>query len=64
MLARSLDGYRSYYEEYGLTWEFQSLLRARPVAGDLDVAVRFLKLIEPFVYRDPFPEDEARRFAA
>ncbi len=59
VLARSLAGYRSYYEEYGLTWEFQSLLRARPVAGDLDVAVRFLKLVEPFVYRDPFPESEA-----
>ena len=59
VLARSLAGYRAYYEEYGLTWEFQSLLRARPVAGDLDVAVRFLKLVEPFVYRDPFPESEA-----
>ena len=34
-LARGLP---PYYEEYGLPWEFQSLLRARPVAGDPDVA--------------------------
>jgi glutamate-ammonia-ligase adenylyltransferase len=60
VLARSIDGYRAYYEEYGLTWEFQSLLRARPVAGDLGLAVRFLKMVEPFVYRDPFPESEVR----
>ncbi|MEX0665022.1 MAG: bifunctional [glutamine synthetase] adenylyltransferase/[glutamine synthetase]-adenylyl-L-tyrosine phosphorylase [Acidimicrobiia bacterium] len=59
-LARSLDGYRQYYERWALTWELQSLLRARPVAGDRDVAARFLELVEPFVYRDPFPRDAAR----
>ncbi len=59
-LARSLQGYRRYYERWALTWEFQALLRARPVAGDDDVAERFLALVAPFVYRDPFPESEAR----
>ena len=59
-LARSLAAYHAYYEEYGLPWEFQSLLRARPVAGDLDVAARFLELAEPFVVRDPFPEEFTR----
>jgi glutamate-ammonia-ligase adenylyltransferase len=60
VLARSLDGYRAYYADYGLVWEFQSLLRARPVAGDADVARRFLELIEPLVARDPFPDDDVR----
>ena len=60
VLARSLDGYRSYYAEYGLPWEFQSLLRARPVAGDPDVAARFMAMIEPFVVRDPFPDEFVR----
>ena len=60
MVARSLDGYRAYYADYGLIWEFQSLLRARPVAGDPDVAQRFLELVEPLVARDPLPEDEVR----
>src|ERR1039457_27254 len=44
-LARSLRGYERYYERWALTWEFQSLLRARPVAGDAGVADRFLRLV-------------------
>jgi glutamate-ammonia-ligase adenylyltransferase len=59
-LARSLDAYRAYYEEYGLPWEFQALLRARPVAGDPDLGDRFMAMIEPFVARDPFPEADAQ----
>jgi glutamate-ammonia-ligase adenylyltransferase len=59
-LARSLDGYRSYYESWALPWEFQSLLKARFIAGDGDLGKRFIAMIEPFVYRTPFPEDEVR----
>lgn len=59
-LTRPLAGYRSYWERYGLTWEFQSLIKARPVAGDAALADRFCALAEPFVYRDPFAEDEVR----
>jgi len=59
-LARSLDGYRSYYERWALTWEFQSLLKARPVAGDPELAQRFCAVVEPFVFRDPFPEESIR----
>jgi glutamate-ammonia-ligase adenylyltransferase len=60
VLSRSLDGYRQYYERWALTWEFQALIKARPVAGDPDVATRFLELATPFVYRDEFPESEVR----
>jgi len=60
VLARSIGGYRKYYEEWALTWELQSLLRARPVAGDRELGRQFLELVEPFVYRDPFPPDAAR----
>jgi glutamate-ammonia-ligase adenylyltransferase len=59
-LARSLSGYEAYYERWAETWEFQALLKARPVAGDGTVASRFAALIEPFVYRDPFSEDAVR----
>ncbi|HEY4396136.1 MAG TPA: bifunctional [glutamine synthetase] adenylyltransferase/[glutamine synthetase]-adenylyl-L-tyrosine phosphorylase [Acidimicrobiia bacterium] len=59
-LARSVSGYQAYYERWAQTWEFQALLKARPVAGDATVAARFAALIEPFVYRDPFPEDDVR----
>jgi glutamate-ammonia-ligase adenylyltransferase len=59
-LARSLSAYRAYYERWAQTWEFQTLLKARAVAGDADVAKRFGALIESFVYREPFPEDAVR----
>ena len=59
-LARSLDGYRSYYDRWALTWEFQSLLKARPMAGNLELAERFCEMVEPSVYRDPFPLDSIR----
>jgi glutamate-ammonia-ligase adenylyltransferase len=59
-LARSLRGYERYYEQRALPWEFQALLRARPVAGDADVANRFLELVTPFVYSDPYPESDVR----
>ena len=60
VLARSLSAYRAYYERWAETWEFQSLLKARPVAGDAGVADRFASLVEPFVHRDPFPEESLR----
>ena len=41
-------------------WYLQSLLRARPIAGDPVIGARFVELVEPFVYRDPFPADDAR----
>jgi glutamate-ammonia-ligase adenylyltransferase len=66
-LARSLEGYRTYYERYGQTWEFQALTRARVIAGDEDVARRFLDLAQSFTYRDPMPPDwprEIRRIKA
>ncbi len=66
-LARSLDSYRAYYEGYGQTWEFQALTKARWIAGDGDLGRRFLELVEPFVYRTPFPDEwrrEIRRMKA
>ncbi len=59
-LARSLDAYRAYYDRWVQTWELQSLVRARFVAGDADVGRRFMELTDPYVWRDPFPEDHVR----
>jgi glutamate-ammonia-ligase adenylyltransferase len=63
-LTRSLESYGAYYERWAETWEFQSLLRARPVAGDAGLAEAFLDLIEPFVYRDVFGPDRVRAVRA
>jgi len=59
-LARSLDGYRAYYGRWARTWERQALVRARPVAGDEDVARRFLEIVDPHVWRDEVPDTDVR----
>ena len=62
-LVRTLASHRAYYERWAKTWEFQALLKARPVAGDLDLGGRFLDLVEPMVWqvadRDGFVERRA-----
>ncbi len=65
--ARSLAAYRAYYDRWALPWEFQSLVRARPIAGDAGVAERFMEMVAPYVWRDPLPGEfdrEIRRIKA
>lgn len=50
MLVRSLDAYGQYYERWVEVWERQALQRARPFAGDAQLAEDFMKLIEPVRY--------------
>ena len=40
-----------YYDVLGRTWERQAFVKARPVAGDLDLGQEFLKQLEPWIYR-------------
>ena len=51
-LVRSLDSYRTYYERWALTWEFQALLRATPVAGSHELAADFVAMIDPLRWPD------------
>ncbi len=50
-LANSLRGLESYYESWGQTWERAALIKIRPVAGDLSLGERAIKMLTPFVYR-------------
>ena len=59
-LARSLDGYRAYYGRWSRTWERQALVRARPVAGDEEVARRFMEIVEPHVWGDGLSDEGVR----
>ena len=34
-LVRTLDSHLSYYDRWAKSWEFQALLKARPIAGDV-----------------------------
>ncbi|MGN6723695.1 MAG: bifunctional [glutamine synthetase] adenylyltransferase/[glutamine synthetase]-adenylyl-L-tyrosine phosphorylase [Marmoricola sp.] len=60
-LVRSLNSYRAYYERWAKTWEFQALLKARPVAGDLDLGREFCAMVAPMIWnaagRDGFVDD-------
>jgi glutamate-ammonia-ligase adenylyltransferase len=49
-LVNSLEAHLFYYESYGEWWERQALLKARPVAGDMELAHRFLEEMRPFIY--------------
>ncbi|MFG1812536.1 bifunctional [glutamine synthetase] adenylyltransferase/[glutamine synthetase]-adenylyl-L-tyrosine phosphorylase [Kribbella sp. NPDC049174] len=40
-LVRSLDSHLAYYQRWAKTWEFQALLKARPVAGDANLGRRY-----------------------
>ena len=49
-LVRTLASHRGYYEKWAKTWEFQALLKARPVAGDLDLGQEYVEMIAPMVW--------------
>jgi glutamate-ammonia-ligase adenylyltransferase len=50
-LVQSLGSALLYYESWGQCWEQAALIKARPVAGDKELGVQFLRDIEPFIYR-------------
>ncbi len=63
-LSRTLDAYAAYYERWAQPWEFQALLKARPVAGDDDIGRRFLELAQPFVWPEVLDPDAVRSVRA
>lgn len=60
-LVRTLDSHIEYYKRWAKTWEFQALLKARPVAGDSDLGQRYIEALSPMVWsaveREHFVED-------
>jgi glutamate-ammonia-ligase adenylyltransferase len=60
-LVRTLDGHAAYYRRWARTWEFQALLKARPVAGDAELGEAYLDVVRPMVWtaadRDGFVGD-------
>ena len=63
-LVRSLDSHKTYYERWAESWEFQALLKARPIAGDAELGNEYLAVTEPMVWestaRDNFVESVQR----
>jgi [glutamine synthetase] adenylyltransferase / [glutamine synthetase]-adenylyl-L-tyrosine phosphorylase len=60
-LVRTLGSHLAYYQRWAKTWEFQALLKARPVAGDADLGARYMAAVSPLVWqaaqRDDFVAD-------
>ena len=60
-LVRTLASHRAYYDRWAKTWEFQALLKARPVAGDISLGRAYVDALAPLVWqaaqRENFVED-------
>lgn len=65
-LVRTLDSHIAYYKRWAKTWEFQALLKARPMTGDLELGRQYADAVGPMVWtaseREDFvPEVQAMR---
>jgi glutamate-ammonia-ligase adenylyltransferase len=49
-LVRTLASHAGYYERWAKTWEFQALLKARPVAGDAELGQAYINTVAPLVW--------------
>ncbi|UOQ89311.1 bifunctional [glutamine synthetase] adenylyltransferase/[glutamine synthetase]-adenylyl-L-tyrosine phosphorylase [Agromyces endophyticus] len=63
-LVRTLDSHLQYYERWAKSWEFQALLKARPLAGDRELGARYAAGVAPMVWssssREGFVESVQR----
>jgi glutamate-ammonia-ligase adenylyltransferase len=50
-LCSSIESALAYYDVRGRTWERQAYVKARAIAGDLDLGRQFLANLEPWIYR-------------
>ena len=50
-IAISMEGAETYYQSIGLNWERAAMIKARPVAGDIQAGYSFLERIRGFVWR-------------
>ncbi|CAM5560529.1 bifunctional [glutamine synthetase] adenylyltransferase/[glutamine synthetase]-adenylyl-L-tyrosine phosphorylase [Streptomyces pilosus] len=50
-LVRTLASHLAYYQRWAKTWEFQALLKARPVAGDLALGEEYVAAVQPLVWQ-------------
>ncbi|MGC0403876.1 glutamate-ammonia-ligase adenylyltransferase [Streptomyces sp. SAI-126] len=50
-LVRTLSSHLAYYQRWAKTWEFQALLKARPVAGDIELGESYVEALEPLVWK-------------
>jgi [glutamine synthetase] adenylyltransferase / [glutamine synthetase]-adenylyl-L-tyrosine phosphorylase len=49
-LVRTLDSYLAYYQTWSAPWEAQALLRAKPIAGHIEIGDEFINSINSIRY--------------
>ena len=63
-LVRTLESHLAYYNRWAKSWEFQALLKARPLAGDAELGRRYVDAVAPKVWssaaRENFVESVQR----
>nr|WP_030460734.1 bifunctional [glutamine synthetase] adenylyltransferase/[glutamine synthetase]-adenylyl-L-tyrosine phosphorylase [Kitasatospora sp. NRRL B-11411] len=50
-LVRTLASHLAYYQRWAKTWEFQALLKARPIAGDPELGRAYAEAVAPLVWQ-------------
>lgn len=56
-LVRTPGSMLAYYERWAKAWEFQALLKARPLAGDFALSEEFITATRPLVWSSSSRED-------
>lgn len=49
-LVRTLESHLAYYDRWAKSWEFQALLKARPIAGDTELGDAYVAAVQPKVW--------------
>ena len=49
-LVRTLDSHLAYYQRWAENWEFQALIKATPIAGDLELGDRYRSALQPLIW--------------
>ena len=63
-LVRTIDSYEAYWDRWAEPWEFQALLKGRPVAGDARLGARWLDTAQRWLWNRPFSADDLRSLRA
>lgn len=59
-LVRTLDSYQTYWEQWAQAWEFQALLKQRPVAGPEELRSAWRQAADAALWSHRFDADDLR----
>lgn len=63
-LVRTVESYEAYWDRWAEPWEFQALLKARPVAGDTALGEQWLGAAQRWLWARPFDAEALRSLRA